>query len=127
MSAPPSRLRTGSRSAPATARYIIFTSGGKWRRGATERGAEPLHFRGVRAREKNRNAEIRRVAGGRRCARRRGFVAAAARPRGGGASGAVLRQRGRSRNQPGRHAEIPRGAEGRRRGDGQGGRGAGIR
>src|SRR5258708_5068047 len=42
MSAPPSRLRTGSRSAPATARSIIFTSGGKWRPGATEDGAATI-------------------------------------------------------------------------------------
>src|SRR5580692_7015068 len=47
MSAPPLRLRTGLKSAPATARCIIFTSGGKFRREATEGSAVPLHFRDV--------------------------------------------------------------------------------
>src|SRR5580704_2065546 len=53
MSAPLSPRPTRSRSAPATARCIIFTSGGKFRRRATERAAEPLPFSRRRGQERN--------------------------------------------------------------------------
>src|ERR1700722_13485384 len=121
MSAPPSPRPTKSKSAPATVRCIIFISGGKSRCGATEGATEPLHFRDVRGQEKNCNAEISRATGGRGHARRRGLVAAAVRSGGGGATGAGLRQRGRSGNHPCLDAEIPCSAQGRRRGCDQGG------
>ena len=132
LSSPPrSPRRTGSASAQVTGRCTIFTSGGKFALRGYRGAARSRYVFAGRSRPGGGTAmlQVSRAAGGRgHCSppRRlllplRGQEAVAARRR------QALRQRGRARNQPGLDAEIPRGAQGRRRGDDQGARHPGIR